>query len=840
MESLGKRVLIFSDGPVPTPEHTKVEGGGLRSWGLAQGIRQNNKEIQITVAYNDIYKKDTFTDSYEGVSVKTWTEQGLKSLVEQYDTIIVSYCMGNLSVSVVDVIGKDKQLILDCYVPIYVEMSARKSENLADEYNAFNFELGRWDYVLKRGDVFLCANQAQKDFYEGVLSSVGRLNPITYGQDLIRIVPYGIYRDEPQAQTEPLHELISNKKALKVLWFGGIYPWFNLNGLIDAVASVNEITPTELVIVGAKNPFNNHPDFNKKYDELVDYIETNKYTSLIHVVDWVDFNSRADWYLDSDVVVVVNEEGPENKLAWRTRLVDFIWADLPILTNAGDPLGEMLIANEAAKRLKGLTKDDIQEGLLSLVKDDERHTLKKNVVKFRKTLYWDTVTAALTDDILNDTLPKDNDYRVGAEFVSGVSRGKLTRLAIKIRKVPAYYRKHGAKATFITAKTKIAHKVKHKLGVVEKRSPKLIMVSHQLDLSGAPYVFLDIVEQAKKDPKLAEKIDFRTYTPVAKENIKKLGELGVKPKVYLDRNETFSYVKGDIVVLNSFAVSVPLVHSLFSALESGVVKHVFWYAHEATPEGFIGGREAQLITKNLKAGKLTLYGTAKDCTEKYIEFFGTNANIKQMPYRFDLPSEEFNTLKVKDFDSLQFILPGTVGDGRKGQLPVLYAFIDFYNNYYKNAPSKYRDFKLLLVGLDNSYLAKQIVLNGEKSLGDKFIYDEKVSREKNLEYIKASNVTLCYSLQEALPLFVYEGMAYGHPIIRNESSGQYEQLKDGVNGYAVHSDDYEGLVSTIERVLNKKATSATKLVSMSKESNKIAKEATKKNYTILEDIKKVL
>lgn len=839
MESLGKRVLIFSDGPVPTPEHTKVEGGGLRSWGLAQGILQNNKGIQITVAYNDIYKKDTFTDNYEGITVRTWTEAKLKSLVEQYDTIIVSYCMGNLSVSVVDAISKDKQLILDCYVPIYIEMSARKSDNLADEYSAFNFELGRWDYVLKRGDVFLCANQAQKDFYEGVLSSAGRINPITYGQDLIRIVPYGIYRDEPKSQSKPLQELISNKKALKLLWFGGIYPWFNLNGLIDAVAKVNEVTPAELVIVGAKNPFNNHPDFNKKYDELIDYINTNKYDKLIHVVDWVDFNRRADWYLDSDIVVVVNEEGPENKLAWRTRLVDFIWADLPILTNAGDPLGEMLIANNAAKRLEGLTKDDIEAGLLSLVKEDERRILKKNVVKFRKTLYWDTVTSELANDIVNDTRPKDDDYRVGAEFIAGVSRGKLTRLAIKLRKVPAYYKKNGAKATFLTAKTKVTNKVKSKMGVVEKRSAKLIMVSHQLDLSGAPYVFLDIAEHAKKDPELADKIDFRTYTPVAKENIKKLGELDIKPKVYLDRNETFQFVKGDVVVLNSLAVPVTLVHSLFNALESGVVEHVFWYAHEATPEGFIGGREAQLITKNLKAGKLTLYGTAKDCTEKYIEFFNTSENIKQMPYRFDLPSEEFKTIPAEEFNTLQFILPGTVGDGRKGQLPVLYAFIDFYNNYFKSAPDNYRNFKLLLVGLDNSYLAKQIILNGEKSLGDKFAYDEKVSREVNLEYARSSNVTICYSLQEALPLFVYEGMTYGHPIIRNESSGQYEQLKDGVNGYAVHSDDYEGLVGTIETILNKKKTSNAKLALMSKESNKLAIEATKKSYTILDDIKSV-
>lgn len=834
----GKRCLILSDGPVPAPEHTKVEGGGLRCWGLAKGIHANDPNVAVTVAYNASYKKELFTDEYEGVSIATWDDASIAELVRGYDSVIVSYCMGNLSVSVAESVTPEQQLILDCYVPIYVEMSARRSNNIEEEYEAFHFELDRWASVLRRGDVYLCANDAQKSFYEGVLGSVGRINPVTYGEELIHVVPYGIYREPAQAKNKPITKLMNDKKALKVLWFGGIYPWFDLTHLIEAIAAVAKDMPCELTIVGAKNPFNNHPDFIAKYENLLSFIDESGYGDIVHVVDWIDFNDRADWYLDSDIVVVVNQEGPENKLAWRTRLVDFVWADLPILTNGGDPLGEKLIANDAAARLEELSSAGIESAIRRLATDKKAIArYRKNIGTIRDSLYWDVATRSLVDVINDHNRPKDALMRADLQVVANPVGSKLSRIKVKARKVPRYYKKHGLRATALTIGTKLQDKYGQLSGIEAKRDPKIVVVSHQLDLSGAPYVLLDIVGEMIKDPGLKQELDFRTFTPIAKENIVKLNSLGVKPKVYLDKNVGFSFVKGDRVVLNTFAQSSVLIDSVLTALEKGIISHVFWYAHEATPEKFITQQEARRIHRLLNQNKLTIYATAKDCQEKYVDYFKTDRNIVKMPYKFDIPVEDFRHRDESDFDKLSFVLPGTVGDGRKGQLPVLYAFIDFYSNYYKKSPSNYRDFDLTFVGLENDFLSQQVILNGNGSLGEHFKYRPKVSRQENLQITRGANVTICYSLQEALPLFVYEGMAFGHPIIRNESSGQEEQLIDGKNGYHVRSDDFEGLVETIERIMNKKKTPAKVLVGMSKISNDLALEATRNKYTVIDDIR---
>jgi glycosyltransferase involved in cell wall biosynthesis len=118
-----------------------------------------------------------------------------------------------------------------------------------------------------------------------------------------------------------------------------------------------------------------------------------------------------------------------------------------------------------------------------------------------------------------------------------------------------------------------------------------------------------------------------------------------------------------------------------------------------------------------------------------------------------------------------------------------------------------------------------------KELGPRFTLDALVSHPKCRELQRAANVTLCYSVEEALPLFVYEGMAFGHVLIRNDSSGSREQIIDGKNGLKVTSNDYAGLVDAIERIANKSKTSNATLTNMSRMSNQIALKATMNRYT---------
>lgn len=830
------KCLIISNGPVPTPEHTKVEGGGLRCWGLAKGLKANDPDLDITIAYNEEYKKEKFTKNFENINIVTWRLAEIEALVHDYDTVIISYCMGELSEKTADAVRTNQQLILDCYVPIYVEVSARNSEDIDREYHAFHHDASRWGRVLQRGDLFLCASEPQKRYYMGVLSGLGRINPVTYGKELIKIVPYGIYEDEPKVNEKPISKLLGKDKAShkKILWFGGIYPWFNLSNLIDAVEMTNKEIPTKLVIVGAKNPFNTHPDFVKAYEDLIEYVEADP-SRKDNVVfqDWVKYDDRADWYLDSDLVVVINKIGDENELAWRTRVVDYIWADLPIITNGGDPLGEILLDSNAAIKLGSLSSKAISESLINALKDDKTlQTVKGNLEKIRPQFYWNEVTKDLVKDINTHAMAPDLQTQGMYQYrVPGGSR--VRRIASKAKMVPAYTRKYGAYNTYHVLRTKVKNKLKGTTGR-ERTKPGVVMIAHQLDMSGAPYVFMDlaetIVQQTQNVP-----IEFHTFNPAEKDNLVRLNKMGIKPDIHISRDVVIPFVDGDTVVLNTVAHSPALKSSIYQALDSGKIKRLAWFIHEDEPELIFPPHEIKQLQELLKKDKVVMFIAAKKTLENYQEAFKNTSNIRMQPYKYVIPKEFQKVRDAKDFDTLKFILPGTVGDGRKGQLPVFYALANFYKQYYVENPDSYRNFELTFVGISDDFASRQILNHADKLLGKKFKHFGRVSHQRSFELIMKSNVTICYSLRECLPLFVFEGMAAGHPLLRNDSSGIDEQLFENKNGYQLDSADFNQIVETFERILNKEKTSNQTLAKMSAYSNKVALDQAKHSYKPMVD-----
>jgi len=840
-DNMKKRCIVLSQGPVPTPEHTQVEGGGLRCWGLAKGLVANNDNLEVTVAYHESYRKDKFTTEYEGVHLATWDHANVAKLISEYDSVLVSYCMGELSVEVASSIRPDQQLILDCYVPIYVEVSARESTDVEGEYQAFEMDVEKWRTVLRRGDIFLCANAAQKSFYQGVLAAVGRINPVTYSDDMIMIVPYGVYRDEPVANDTPITKLLggSDDSVLKVLWFGGIYPWFDVRNLADAVKEVNKTQPAKLIVVGAKNPFNKHPDFIARYDEFIDYVSTKEMKEYVVVQDWIDFNDRADWYLDADVVVVFNKIGEENKLAWRTRLVDFMWADLPVLTNGGDPLGEIMLSHDAAVRMNSLEAKDIASSIIKFLGKDKSRIaeLKKNMHAVKADFYWDTVTKELARKVQQHTRAKDIE-KIGifstANGKTQATRSRLGKIIAKSKKVPAYARKYGYRATGLAIAELVRGKLGTKLfGGPTRKTPAYVFVSHQLDMSGAPFIAIDMALDFKAAGK---NVEFYTYLPTHNQNFAKLNKAGIKPHVLMNKDMVPNFIQGDTIILNTVAHSEVSKEAVFSAAEIGKIKQIIWYLHEDDPELLFRPDEQKRIKKLLANGAIKLLVPARKIWNNYVKYFETEENIVLLPYKHIVPPKYKRVLRAKDFDDkLTFILPGTVGDGRKGQLPIFYAFAQFYEQYFKPNPENYRDFELVFVGVSTDFLSRQI-LDHASALDNHFSTHGKITWTQNLDVVASSNITICYSIREALPLFVFEGMAAGHPILRNDSSGMEEQLFPGKNGFLLESKDYEQVISTLETVLNKKKTKSTELAKMSAYSNKVALEQEKNSYTrILND-----
>ena len=64
---------------------------------------------------------------------------------------------------------------------------------------------------------------------------------------------------------------------------------------------------------------------------------------------WVPYAERGRYLLEADVAVSAHFDDIETRFAFRTRLLDCLWAGLPIVTTRGDTLGELIVADGAGQ-----------------------------------------------------------------------------------------------------------------------------------------------------------------------------------------------------------------------------------------------------------------------------------------------------------------------------------------------------------------------------------------------------------------------------------------------------------------------------------------------------------
>lgn len=856
------KVLIVSWSPIPTPKYQKIEGSGQRFWGLANGLKKNGIK-DITIAIGGIYPLDV--NEVDGIKLFNYDfNDEFAEKLNNYDTIISNYAIHG-SKFIFENLPENAQFIIDAYGPAYIESLARDPKDLINTYTGNLAAVKEvFNEVIPRGDFILYANDAQEKFYTGILASLGSINQFSYKTNKLIRAPFGIDKPDPKAKYEnPYEEYGSKKGDFTLLWFGGLYPWFDITKVLDTVKNLKK-EKVKLVIVGGNNPQNQHPDFVKHYFNTVEYVNKNKLEDQITFVEWADFATRRKYYEYADAIISINNEGKENVYSWRTRVMDYVGSTTPLITNGGDPLSDELIEVGAAFKVDDKDPESIQKTISKIVKDrkliaEASECMKKLQPKY----YWENVTKELAEKIKLQEKPysDERDFRLTNGIKEGDQPKEAPRSRRSIKRVAGHVvrkvKSDGVKKTTIVIGAKIRRRFEHEVkkrfdNPAVQKSSKIYIIANQLNNTGAPFVIIDVVEQLLvKNPELARKIHFIAFTPVESENVKRLRKMGVFVDIYTNRELPLQFNQGDLVILNSFAISGTTLGSVIRDVNDGKIEKVFWYGHEATPELFISKENQKIFNKFLTEDKAKVYAVSEKSTRDYAEFFGTEKNVEKMTFKFLFPEEKFKIRDEKEFERLDFVMTGSLMDMRKGQYPILYAFLGFYHNFYVKNPENYRDFSIKFIGayekgdseFDAPYHVKNILKqfkDSGKLLGDKFKITETLSHEEAIEMISQANATVCYSMYETMGIFVYEGMATGHPIIRNDCAGAEEQIFDGENGIAVYSEDFGSLAEAIEKMINKKKTSNQELAKMSKKSNEIAKKATVAKYQIIDEIEKTV
>lgn len=322
-----------------------MAGPAIRSFEFAHQLHRAGMEVTLATPLTT----DIGTQPFEVVTYDDTELNGLRHVSSGKDVVVA---MGWVFTRNPALREADARLVVDLYDPFHLE-------NLAAA--AVDGTPGRWadwDHVLsvlieqlRLGDYFLCASERQRDLWLGALGVLNRVNPETYGRDptlrsLIEVVPFGIPDAPPRKEATVMRSIVPGigPDDFILFWGGGIYNWFDPLTLIKAVHQVAEARPeVRLFFLSTTHPNPNIPEMEMvtRARGLADDLKlTGRYVFFNDT--WVPYERRADWLLESDVGISTHVEHAETRFSFRTRMLDYFWAGLPIICTEGDSLADVV------------------------------------------------------------------------------------------------------------------------------------------------------------------------------------------------------------------------------------------------------------------------------------------------------------------------------------------------------------------------------------------------------------------------------------------------------------------------------------------------------------------
>jgi GT2 family glycosyltransferase/glycosyltransferase involved in cell wall biosynthesis len=302
----------------------------------------------------------------------------------------------------------NKIIVVDLYDPIHIEqLEQTRGEELVARTQHVAATTGALNRQLARGDFFLCASERQRDFWLGQLAAMGRLNPRTYDADstlesLVAVVPFGL----PDATPVRTHSAIRNRipgignDDKVILWGGGIYNWFDPLSVIRAVAQLAERHPNvRLFFLGSKHP-------NPAVPAMRVAAETRALSDVLGLTDkfvffnegWVDYGDRQNYLLEADVGVSTHFHHLETTFAFRTRILDYLWAGLPMVVTAGDAFGSLVADEGLGVRVPERDVSALVAALEHCLFDQEfAKQCQANIERIRPQFAWSRTLAPLVE-----------------------------------------------------------------------------------------------------------------------------------------------------------------------------------------------------------------------------------------------------------------------------------------------------------------------------------------------------------------------------------------------------------------------------------------------------------
>ena len=382
------KVLVVSNDPLSD----LMPGPAIRAWNLAEVLSKSHEvKLVSTVACS------RSTESFDCLLAEPGRRPGLERWA---DVALIG--AGGLH-DWPSLTGSDSALVVDAYDPYHLEnLEGGPEEGLGQRYDRVRRMSEAINRHLGLGDYFLCATDRQRDFWLGSLASIGRVNPYLYDSDptlsdLLGVVPFGLPAARPERTGPGLKGSVKGIGAddKVLLWAGGVYNWFDPVTLVRAMPNVvHRVPAAKLVFLGMQHP-------NPAIPAMRAAAEARRASEELQLTDsvaffregWVPYDERANFLLDADVGVSTHLDHIETRFSFRTRVLDYLWASLPMVLTEGDVLAEELADAGLARTVVSGDVDGLADALVEALESDRPD--EESLERVRERYHWSTVARPL-------------------------------------------------------------------------------------------------------------------------------------------------------------------------------------------------------------------------------------------------------------------------------------------------------------------------------------------------------------------------------------------------------------------------------------------------------------
>ena len=415
------KVLILGNNPLPFEKTSYLSALGMRTWQLTKALLDDGHEVclvclRVPQAFADqrleplIKKEKPFL--YYSLDFTTFTNPEIvPQIMENFnpDCLVATNLFPCYQAAR---LKEEKPFWADLHGHAMAEAQAKAAVDKDDQflYNYWNQER----HVIDKGDVFSCVSGPQLYAVIGELGARGRLNQYTNGYNFAYVIFEGFPEFDFTHQNRSIRGKEVAEEDFVILWSGGYNTWTDVDTLFKALEGAMKANP-KIKFFSTGGEIKGQDEVT--YFHFLELIQNSSHSANFIMKGWVPIEEARSYYFEADVGINIDQDIYEVRLGSKMRIMEWLWAGLPILSTSVCEIIQILEREGACFTLRPGDVAGLQDQLIWMAshRDEVRQRGHLGREFARHSLSYGRTTEPLRSWVQNPHLAPDHGQIAGFE-----------------------------------------------------------------------------------------------------------------------------------------------------------------------------------------------------------------------------------------------------------------------------------------------------------------------------------------------------------------------------------------------------------------------------------------